>query len=311
MKLVSYRTRGDLVPYRLGMLIDNKVFDVQHSYILLLQSREEDLLESIETFLPAEPNAFYQKGVETIERAQRAFEFAVHDKEGDHLSFDMDQVSLGVPIPNPGKIICIGQNYADHVAEMNSELPEHPVLFAKFSNALIGPEDEIQKSPFTDQLDYEVELVIVVGKEASRIKKENAFDYIAGYTIGNDTSARDLQKRTPQWLQGKSHDHSTPIGPYVVTTDEISNPGNLGIRAFINGEKRQESTTEHLIFDIPTLIKFISDLMTLQPGDIIFTGTPHGVGAGMNPPYFLNAGDIVTLEIDEIGKLENKVIDSI
>lgn len=308
MKLVSYRLKESSDPFRIGFLIDENVFDVQKSYQLLLESREEDLIESIESFLPADPNDFFLMGLDTIDRAKRAFDYIVHDLKNVALSFTRDQVNLGTPIPNPRKIICIGQNYADHVAEMKSSLPDHPVLFAKFSNALIGPEDDIQKSPLTDQLDYEVELVIVIGKKASEVKKEDAFDYIAGYTIGNDTSARDLQKRTPQWLQGKSHDNSTPIGPYVVTADEISDPENLGIRAFVNGEKRQESTTKELIFTIPKLIEFISSLITLQPGDIIFTGTPHGVAAGMNPPRFLNAGDVITLEIDGIGQLENKVI---
>ena len=311
LKLVSYRQKGDSAPFRTGILIDGKVFDVQDSYRKLLQAREEDLIASIETFLPSDPNEFFSLGKDAIERAQSAFDYIVQDRSGDFVSFSTDQVNLGVPIPNPGKIICVGQNYADHVAEMNSKLPDHPVLFAKFSNALIGPEDHIQKSPLTDKLDYEVELVIVIGKETSQIKKENVLDHVAGYTIGNDTSARDLQKRTPQWLQGKSHDNSTPIGPYIVTADEITDPENLGIRAFVNGEKRQESTTQHLIFDIPTLITFISDFITLQPGDIIFSGTPDGVGAGMNPPQFLNAGDVVTLEIDEIGTLENRVQDRV
>lgn len=311
MKLVSYRQKGNSDSFRVGLLIDNKIYDVQKCYLRFLESREEDLIQSIETFLPTDPNDFFKMGEDAIERAQRAFDYIGNHQEDIDLSFTKDQVNLGVPIPNPGKIICIGQNYADHVKEMDSKLPDHPVLFAKFSNALIGPEDDIQKSPLTNQLDYEVELVIVIGKEASEINKEDAFDYIAGYTVGNDTSARDLQKRTPQWLQGKSHDNSTPIGPYVVTADEIADPENLGIRAFVNGEKRQESTTKELIFTIPTLIEFITSLITLQPGDIIFTGTPHGVGAGMNPPQFLNSGDVVTLEIDGIGKLENKVIDKI
>lgn len=308
MKLVSYRHKDDSGPFRIGFFIDEKVFDIQKSYQLLIESREEDLIESIETFLPADPNIFFSMGIHTMDRAKKAFDYIMNELENEDISLERDQVNLGVPISNPGKIICIGQNYADHVAEMKSDLPEYPVLFAKFSNSLIGPEDDIEKSPLTDKLDYEVELVIVIGKEASEVSKQDAFNYIAGYTVGNDTSARDLQKRTPQWLQGKSHDRSTPIGPYVVTPDEIKDPENLGIRAFVNGEKRQESTTKELIFTIPTLIEFISSLITLEPGDIIFTGTPHGVGAGMNPPQFLDTGDVVTLEIDEIGKLENKII---
>ncbi|WP_369403454.1 fumarylacetoacetate hydrolase family protein [Gracilibacillus boraciitolerans] len=183
-----------------------------------------------------------------------------------------------------------------------------PVLFSKFNNALIGPEDEIYKSDATEKLDYEVELAVVIGAKASKVKKEDALDYIAGYTIGNDISARDLQKRTPQWLQGKSLDHTTPIGPWIVTTSEINDPGNLSIKSYVNGEPRQSSNTKQLIFDVQYLIEFISNLMTLDPGDIILTGTPGGVGMAMNPPKFLEADDLVTLEIDKIGKLENKVI---
>src|SRR5699024_6039845 len=179
-----------------------------------------------------------------------------------------------------------------------SHIPEFPVLFAKFNNALVGPEDAIEKTPDTQKLDYEAELAIVVGKEASQVSQKDAYDYIAGYTIGNDISARDLQKRTPQWLQGKSLDRSTPIGPWIVTTDEISNPENINVRSFVNGELRQQSNTSHFIFNIPFLIEFISHLITLKPGDLIFTGTPDGVGMGMNPQQFLKSGDIVTLEVD-------------
>src|SRR5699024_10804952 len=142
---------------------------------------------------------------------------------------------------------------------------------------LIGPEEEIQKTALTEKLDYEVELTIVIGREATEIKREDALNYVAGYTIGNDTTARDLQKRTPQWLQGKAIDRTTPIGPWVVTPDEIGDPANLSIRSFVNGEKRQESNTSKLIFDIPYLIEFISNLITLEPGDLIMTGTPDGV----------------------------------
>ena len=197
----------------------------------------------------------------------------------------------------------------EHAAEMESDIPEFPVLFTKYATTLLGPEDDIEKTPLTEKLDYEVELTLVIGKTAKEVKKENAYDYIGGYTIGNDTTARDIQKRTVQWLQGKAIDRTSPIGPWVVTPDEIKDPANLNVRTYVNGEKRQDSNTSKLIFDIPFLIEFISHLITLEPGDLIMTGTPDGVGAAMNPPQFLQPGDVVTLEIDNIGKLENKIID--
>lgn len=245
-------------------------------------------------------------GASAIDLAKEACEY-IANHTTDNLTYDREEVSFGTPVPAPSKIICVGKNYTDHVAEMKGDVPEFPVLFAKFTNALIGPEDTIEKTTHTTKLDYEAELVVVIGKEASRVSKDNALNYIAGYSIGNDTSARDLQKRTPQWLQGKTLDRSTPVGPWVVTTEEIGDPSHLAIRSFVNGEKRQTSNTSHLIFDVPFLIEFISSLITLNPGDVIFTGTPDGVGFAMKPPQFLRNGDVVTVEIDKIGELENRV----
>src|SRR5690625_1761298 len=178
---------------------------------------------------------------------------------------------------------------------MDSAIPEYPVLFSKFSNALIGPEDGIEKSPQTNQLDYEVELVVVIGREASQVSQSEAHNYIAGYTIGNDVTARDMQNRTSQWLQGKSIDRSTPIGPWVVTSGERVNTENFSIVCDINGEQRQASTTNKFIFNIALLIEYISHLITLQPGDIILTGTADGVDVAMNPPQFLVDHDQIIL----------------
>src|SRR5699024_8082586 len=232
------------------------------------------------------------------------YNYIVHHKQETAL-FLMDDVTIGTPVPHPSKIICVGKNYADHAEEMDSDIPKTPVLFAKFSNALIGPEDRVEKSPHTNKLDYEVELAVVIGKTASGITKHEAYDYIAGYTIANDVSARDMQKRTLQWLQGKSHDRSTPVGPWIVTPDEVRDPHNLSICSYVNGEKRQDSNTSKLIFDLPYLLEFITSFMTLVPGDILLTGTPDGVAAGMPSPMFLQDGDQVTLEIETIGEMEN------
>lgn len=310
MKLVSYKLKGtDESNYRIGCLIDDKVIDIQESYRLFLLSRvEQVMVQSIEEILPADPTTFFSIGESAIERAKEACAFIQNYKDKEDYFIDREKVNLGTPNPDPGKIICVGRNYAEHAKEMDSDVPEFPVLFAKFSNALIGPEDAIEKSPYTKKLDYEVELGVVIGKEARHVKREDAYDYIAGYTIGNDITARDMQKRTPQWLQGKSLDRSTPVGPWVVTADKIKNPDQLVVRSFVNGEKRQASDTSKFIFDIPYLIEFISHIMTLQPGDLILTGTPDGVGVAMDPPQFLQAGDVVTLEIEHIGQLENKVI---
>lgn len=308
MKLLSFKQKNGSSEFRMGTIIDEQVVDLQLGYQVVLESEKGIETQSVEELLPSDPGAFFSLGDPAIEKAQQTHAYIKNNRSNYPFIYNKNDVSLGVPVPAPEKIICVGRNYADHATEMNSELPDHPVLFAKYPTALIGPEDEIEKSAFTEQLDYEVELTVVIGKEASQVKKEDAASYIAGYTIGNDITARDLQKRTPQWLQGKSLDNSTPIGPWVVTADEVENPANLSVRTYVNKEKRQDSNTSKFIFDIPYLIEFISHLITLKPGDIILTGTPDGVGVAMTPPRFLTEGDIVQSEISEIGSIKNKVV---
>ncbi|OZU88742.1 2-hydroxyhepta-2,4-diene-1,7-dioate isomerase [Virgibacillus indicus] len=307
MKVVSYKLKNKPGNYRVGFLLDEEVADMQEAWRNLMLSRgEKTSPNAIDQFLPAEPAAFFSIGESAMHKAKEAYEY-IMDNKVKTVYLTKEEIQLSTPIPNPSKIICIGKNYADHAAEMGGDIPEFPVLFSKFSNAIIGPEDSIEKSKATEKLDYEVELAVVIGKQASKVGQDEALDYIAGYTIGNDISARDLQKRTPQWLQGKTLDRSTPIGPWIVTSDEIDDPSNLKISSYVNGEKRQSSTTRQLIFDIPFLIEFISNLITLNPGDIILTGTPDGVGFAMDPPQFLQAGDVVTVEVEKIGRMENKV----
>ncbi|SFA90572.1 2-keto-4-pentenoate hydratase/2-oxohepta-3-ene-1,7-dioic acid hydratase (catechol pathway) [Lentibacillus halodurans] len=307
MKLLSYKIKGSPGPLRMGFMLGEKIVDLQETWRKLQQAADNiDSANAAETLFPADPTQFFAAGDRVIEQAQDVLAFAKANDVED-ISFQRGEVYLGPPIPSPSKIICVGKNYAAHAAEMHSNVPEYPVLFAKFANALIGPEALIEKSEKAKNLDYEAELTAVIGKEASHVKREKALDYIAGYTIGNDISARDLQKRTPQWLQGKTLDRTTPIGPWVVTADEMGDPGHLAIRSTVNGEERQSATTEQLIFTIPFLIEFISELITLNPGDIIMTGTPEGVGMGMKPPQYLKDGDITALEIENIGRLENRV----
>ncbi|GAA0336607.1 fumarylacetoacetate hydrolase family protein [Oceanobacillus oncorhynchi subsp. oncorhynchi] len=291
MKLVAYRKNKD-ENYRVGVLTDSEsIADV------------ESLSQQFGgKALPANPSDFYAHASEYIEALQK-----ILPETGRYESLSLQDVQLGMPLGEARKVICVGKNYQEHVHEMKSDIPDFPVLFAKFNNAIIGPEDDIYYPSITEKLDYEAELTIVIGKTASKVKKEDAFDYIAGYTLANDTSARDLQKRTPQWLQGKSLDHTTPVGPWVVTKEEVDNPHELAIRSYVNGGVRQSSNTAHLIFDIPFLINFISEIMTLEPGDIILTGTPHGVGLAMEPSGLLQEGDRVKLEVEGIGTMENQV----
>ncbi|MBY7144071.1 fumarylacetoacetate hydrolase family protein [Virgibacillus sp. NKC19-3] len=307
MKLVSYKFKQDPGHFRVGWIVNDSVYDIQEAYRqLLIYKQEKDLVNQIDTILPADPDDFFSIGKRAIDRATEAYHYIMVSDRPFHF-LHQEELCFSTPISSPSKVICVGKNYGDHVAEMKGEVPEFPVLFAKFNNALIGPEDMIEKPAATNKLDYEVELAVVIGKEATRVSKENALDYVAGYTIGNDISARDLQKRTPQWLQGKTLDRSTPIGPWVVTPEEVADPSDLTVRSYVNGEERQSSNTRHFIFDVPYLIEFISNLMTLKPGDIILTGTPDGVGFAMDPPQFLNDGDVVTMEIEGIGQMENMV----
>jgi 2-keto-4-pentenoate hydratase/2-oxohepta-3-ene-1,7-dioic acid hydratase in catechol pathway len=210
----------------------------------------------------------------------------------------------------PRALICIGQNYMDHVLEMKSKPPERPVVFAKFANTLANPNDTITwHADVTQAVDWEAELGVVIGKKAYRVTKEDALNFVGGYTCLNDISARDIQKTDSggQWVMGKTLDGFLPMGPCVVTADEIPNPQTLDIRCILNGATMQNSNTKQMIFTVAYLIAHISKFMTLMPGDIIATGTPPGVGAGRTPPVFLNNGDVVTIEIEKIGTLTNKM----
>ena len=210
---------------------------------------------------------------------------------------------LGSPIARPSKILCIGLNYRKHAEEAGMPVPEAPILFMKASSSLCGPFDPIYIPRNSTQTDWEVELAVVIGKRAKYVTKENAYDYIAGYCVHNDVSERDFQLRQGgQWTKGKSADHFAPLGPYLVTKDEIPDPHQLAIWLEVNGELLQNSNTGDLIFDIPTLISYVSNYMTLLPGDVISTGTPSGVGMGLKEPRYLKAGDRVRLGIDGLGE---------
>ena len=219
-----------------------------------------------------------------------------------------DEIYFDPCVSNPEKIICIGLNYKKHAEEAGATLPETPVLFSKFNNALAAHTEDIPLPSNAEKYDYEVELGVVIGKECRYVTEEEALDYVFGYCTINDLSVRELQMRTSQWLLGKTMDKGLPIGPYLVTADEVADPHNLKLTTHVNGELRQDSNTADLVFNINELISYISQYFTLRPGDVISTGTPEGVILGMNPPVWLKPNDEVAVEIEGLGKCINRMV---
>ena len=267
------------------------------------------------TTLPTTMLTLIQQGDSALDRI-KAIIYKVEMDKNFPLLIPLSSVRIMAPIPRPTKnIFCIGKNYAEHAmesdknADPNIAIPKYPVIFTKAPTAVIGLGDFINShQQITDALDYEVELAVIIGKKATYVSKEEAMDYVFGYTIMNDITARDLQKQHQQYFRGKSLDSSAPMGPYLVHKSSIPSADNLTVTSKVNGELRQNANTKDFIFDIPTLISTISSGITLEPGDIIATGTPAGVGAYMNPPTFLKPGDEVELAITSIGTLKNTVM---
>ena len=232
-----------------------------------------------------------------LERLQSWLDSNIHN-----LQEISDKSRIGSPIKRPSKIICVGLNYSLHAKESGMPVPEVPILFMKATSSLCGPFDPILIPRNSVKTDWEVELAVVIGKKATYVSKEDAMDYVAGYVLHNDVSERDFQlHHGGQWVKGKSADHFAPLGPFIATKDEIPDPHNLRLWLKVNGVMMQDSNTSDLVFDIPTLVSYISQYMTLLPGDVISTGTPSGVGLGLKPPRYLNPGDVVELGIDGLG----------
>lgn len=266
MKLVTF-TRQDET--RIGAVVkENKIVDLNYAFQALLKEQGKIRYKEIaEAYIPADMIGFLQGGEESLSYAKEAVSFALKHENvfADKIIHDYEDVKIEAPLLNPGKIICVGHNYRDHILEMGRELPENPVIFAKFANTIIGPEDDIPLYPISEQLDYEAEFAFIVGKRARGVKRDRALDYVAGYTIANDVTYRDIQRRTLQWLQGKTVDGTAPMGPWIVTADEMGNPGGLEMVLTVNGEERQRANTDNLVFDVPRLVEFLSNLMTLEP----------------------------------------------
>lgn len=297
MKLITFKPHEfsafEEKQYRIGALIsENEILDLTS-----LVSNENltaiDLLKCFDLEL-----GFVEKANSAIAGNDKS-KFAIVDKQS---------VKITAPVPRPGKIICIGLNYRDHAEESGMEIPKSPIIFSKFVTCVIGTNEPIIIPEASNQVDYEAELAFIVGRMAKNVKKEDALEYVFGYTNFNDVSARDFQFADGQWQRGKSCDTFAPLGEFIATADEIKDPHNLNIQFRLNGETLQNSNTRQLIFKIPELIEFLSATITLEPCDIIATGTPPGVGFARKPPVFLKEGDIAEVEIENLGILSNRVI---
>ncbi|MFF2089825.1 fumarylacetoacetate hydrolase family protein [Paenibacillus sp. NPDC058174] len=298
MKLVTIERNGTNT---LGVKHDDGIVDIQSALQYLpADGVSADVMDVI------------GGGAEALSALQDYLQRLQQTNEGkaDWLLNEAD-ISFGPSVTKPGKIICVGLNYRKHAAETNAAIPEYPILFNKFSNSLTGHGKDIAlPERVTSEVDYEVELVIVMGKSCKYASKDEALSHVFGYCNANDLSARDLQMRTPQWLLGKTCDGFGPIGPYLVTADEVPNPNDLEMKCTVNGEVRQHSNTSDMIFHCDEIVSYISQHMTLEPGDLILTGTPEGVVLGYpaDKRVYLKSGDVVTVEIERLGTLTNRMV---
>ena len=248
--------------------------------------------------------AFGNKGIEIVEQLMKSST----QNEKRNATISLDDITLLAPILSPPKIVCLGLNYRDHAEEQGKETPDEPIIFMKPRTAIIGPEQPIIRPKMVEQLDYEAELAVVIGEKGKNIPVSEAKKYVFGYTGFNDLSARDIQFKDKQWTRGKSFDTFAPMGPCITTTDQIGDPDNLSVRTKVNGELRQNSSTKNMVFNVYEIVHRLSQVMTLEPGDVIATGTPAGVGVFMKPkPKFLVPGDLIEVEIERIGTLRNIV----
>jgi 2-keto-4-pentenoate hydratase/2-oxohepta-3-ene-1,7-dioic acid hydratase in catechol pathway len=315
MKLLSFRAEGTS---KIGVQVEGRTLDLNAAFDSNLGGSFNDM----EKPFVLDMLAFLDMGEEGLREAKKAVDGASEmiggGSEGDlydaSMLYDVDNIEFVAPIPRPRKnVVCLGFNYADHLAEGNvtrglsRALPEHPIFFTKPPTAVNGPFEDIVYPKATERLDYEVELALIIGKKGKYIPEYAVYDHIVGYTVFNDISARDLQGRHSQWYKGKSCDTFAPMGPYLVTHDEIGDPMNLGVRLDVNGETRQESNTSNMIFDIKKIVSTLSTGITLEVGDIIATGTPSGVGSS-HPLGLLKVGDVVETWVEKIGSMRNQVV---
>ncbi|GIP35871.1 fumarylacetoacetate hydrolase family protein [Paenibacillus sp. J2TS4] len=298
MKLLTFMQDGS---YRLGVKTEEGVIDVQAAAAHLGVN---------DSALPTTIMEAIANGEQAAGSLQNLVDKVKAESGNRSYLLDELKLNLGPCVTHPNKIICVGLNYRKHAEETNSPIPQYPILFNKFNNTLTGHGHTVTLPKVSTKVDYEAELVIVIGKKTKDVSKDQALSHVFGYCNVNDLSARDLQLRTPQWLLGKTCDGFSPLGPYLVTSDEVGNPNDLKIQCFVNGEERQSSNTSDMIFHCDEIVSYISQYMTLEPGDLILTGTPEGVVLGYpeDKQVYLQDGDIVTIEIEKLGKLTNRMV---
>lgn len=297
MRLITFQAHGRT---RWGALHNGHAVDLNAAHAE----------RGLDMFLANNVLDFIRAGEATWDAAHETLAW-LGSRQLPEVTFAMDDIRLLAPILRPGKIIGIGLNYMDHARETGSAIPTNPIMFAKFSSAVIGPYDTIHIHPdVTQKVDYEAELGVVIGKPAFRVSVADALNYVYGYTVINDVSARDIQKGKEyggQWVRGKGFDTFCPMGPAITTADEVGDPQNLSVRATLNNDLLQDGNTHDMIFNVATIISYISQGTTLEPGDIIATGTPNGVGDAKTPPLYLKHGDVIEIEVGNLGKLINPV----
>uniref|UniRef100_UPI00406CFFA9 fumarylacetoacetate hydrolase family protein n=1 Tax=Neobacillus sp. FSL H8-0543 TaxID=2954672 RepID=UPI00406CFFA9 len=286
LKLVSFYQNDEI---KLGIKTDAGIIDVSAASDKTGITAPKTVLDVINEG---------ENALDALNRIQKNSQEMINDED----------IRYAAAIPNAGKVLCVGANYRKHAIESGLAIPEDPIYFAKYANSLSGHGEEVAVPYMAKEVDYEVELVVVIGKPAKKVSTEDALDYVFGYATGNDLSVRELQFRSNQWMYGKAIDGFAPLGPYIVTADEVPNPQNLNLKCWVNGELRQDSNTEDMIFSVATIVSDLSQIMTLEPGDVIYSGTPEGVIMGMEQKNWLKPGDEIVCEIDGLGRLVNKLV---
>jgi 2-keto-4-pentenoate hydratase/2-oxohepta-3-ene-1,7-dioic acid hydratase in catechol pathway len=312
MRLLTFEVNGC---QRVGGELNGRIVDLQSAFALSVLTTvgfTADALERAERLLPCEMARFFSCGSGCFDAARTALDYAARLTDGmgtRGIFYEEREITRRAPITRPSKIICLGLNYRDHAIESGAKIPTEPVVFSKYPTAVIGPNAPIKLPPDSQEVDFEAELVFVIGRGGRNIPEGDAMLHVAGYTCGHDVSARDYQIKRGggQWMIGKTFDTFAPMGPALVTPDELPDPHHLRIRCRVNGQTMQDSNTEQMIFNVPQVIAYLSRVMTLEAGDVVFTGTPPGVGFARDPPIFLRDGDVAEIEIDGIGILRNPV----
>jgi acylpyruvate hydrolase len=309
MKLVTYSWKGDVA---LGALSDDRVVDLRRAHAARLRHRgDADELALADLRVPGDLLGLLRGGAASMAAARDALRFVEGQGpagRAEGICRPLAEVELLAPVPRPGKVVCVGLNYRSHLGEIGESAPDYPILFHKAATSLIGHRQAIVLPRVSRQVDYEGELAVVIGRRGKYVAEQDALSHVAGYTCANDVSAHDLEFRTSQWTSGKMLDTFCPLGPVLLTADEVRDPGSLRLRTVLNGQTVQECWTSDMVFSVPLLISYISSLATLEPGDLILTGTPAGIGCNRNPQVFLQPGDHVSVAIDGIGTLTNSVV---